>query len=125
MSMANSVLTLTILCSIFIFVSGYWLSRTGKSYNTLSITIHKLISLCAGVLLSIYVLRLFQAGQLGTLEIIAAIATSLLFLSLAATGGLLSAGKPIPIMLSTFHKFFSYLTLVSSALTVYLLSFGS
>lgn len=125
MSMANSVLTSTILFSFFIFVSGFWLSRTGKPYSTLSITIHKLTGLFAGVLLSIYILRLYQAGQLGTLEVLAAIVTSLLFLSLAATGGLLSSGKTIPIMLSTVHKIFPYLTLVSSAFTVFLFSFGS
>jgi hypothetical protein len=32
---------------LFIFLSGFWLSRTGKPYSGIILTIHKLIGLAA------------------------------------------------------------------------------
>lgn len=40
------------LLFLFIFLSGFWLSHSGKPYNTLIFTIHKLIGLAAGVFCS-------------------------------------------------------------------------
>jgi len=36
---------------LFIFLSGIWLSRSGKPLNGLILNIHKLISLAAGIFL--------------------------------------------------------------------------
>ena len=81
---------------LFIFVSGFWLSKSGKPYDVIILTIHKLISLAAVVFLAIIVYRVNQASALDAIELTAGLVTGLLFIGLIATGGLLSASKPMP-----------------------------
>jgi hypothetical protein len=45
------------LFSLFLFLSGFWLSRSGKPYNGIIFNIHKLIALTAVVLFVITLYR--------------------------------------------------------------------
>jgi hypothetical protein len=107
---------------LFIFLSGFWLSRTGKPYSLIIITMHKLIGLATGAFLVMTVYRILKAAPINQVEITAIVLTVLFFIGLVATGGLLSAEKPVPEAVSMIHKLFPYLTVFSSGITIYLLS---
>jgi hypothetical protein len=124
MGAVSSRIVITVLLFVFIIISGFWLSRSGKPYSSLKITLHKLIGLATGIYLAYFVISLYQADQLNTVGTIVVIATILLFLGLAASGGWLSAEKSLPIALSSVHKLFPYLAFGTSTLMVLLLSLG-
>ena len=107
---------------LFIFLSGFWLSRSGKPYSAIILTIHKLISLAAVVLLGITIYRTNQAATLSTIELLAAIVTGLFFPGTIITGGLLSIDKIMPAIILRLHQITPYLTVLCSTATLYLLS---
>ena len=106
---------------LFIFVSGVWLSRSEKPFNGIILTIHKLISLAAVVLLVMAIYQMNQVATPSAAGIIAVVVTGLLFLSTGISGGLLSTDKPMPAPISTMHRIAPYLTVLSTAATLYLL----
>jgi hypothetical protein len=117
----NTKYTLAGLCFVLIFLSGFWLSRTGKPYSALIITLHKLIGLATGIFLIRTVLQARQAAPLGATGMIAILVSVVLFAGLVATGGLLSAQKGMPPVVNLIHRILPYLTGLSSAATLYLL----
>ena len=109
------------LLFVIIFLSGYWLSRERKPYSMLLLTIHKLIAVGAFVALIITTVRANRAGELRAASISAGIVTGVFFLSLIATGGLLSSEVETPAFVSTVHHLAPYLTLLATVITLYLL----
>jgi hypothetical protein len=107
---------------ILIFIFGYWLGRMGKPYSGLILTIHKVIGLAIGVYLASSVYRLYQADQLSLVGVASVVTTVIFFIGLVATGGLLSAGKTVPVIVSKMHRFFPYLAVASTGGMIYLLS---
>jgi hypothetical protein len=106
---------------VAIFLSGYWLSRSGKPYNVLVLTIHKLIAVAAFVLLAVIMIHSNRRANLSTIELVAGVITGLFFLNLIVTGGLLSSEGQTPAVVSRVHRIAPYLTLISSAVSLYLL----
>ena len=106
---------------LFIFLSGFWLSRTGKPYSMFISTIHKLIGLATGIFLVNTIYRIYMAVPISRIGITSIVATVIFFVGLVATGGLLSADKPMPAAVSTIHKLFPYLAVLSTGVTIYLL----
>jgi len=108
---------------LFIILSGYWLSRSGKPYSTIVFTVHKLVALAAIVLLGVTIYRINQAGALSAVEVLAAIVTGLFFLGTMGTGGALSipSDKAMPAIVHKLHQVTPYLTVLSTAVTLYLL----
>ena len=106
---------------LFIFLTGYRLSRSGKPYSMVVLAIHKLISLAAVALLVIALYQMNQAVGLSAAELIAGVVTGLFLLGTIATGGLLSTDKPMPAIVYTLHKITPFLTVLSNAVTLYLL----
>ena len=106
---------------LFALLSGAWLSRSGKPYNGIILTIHKLVSLAAGVVFTIAVYQVNQAATLSAIELTAALVTGLVFLGTVITGGLLSTDKSMPAAISAMHQLAPFLTALSAAATVYLL----
>jgi hypothetical protein len=104
-----------------IFVSGIWLTRSGKPYNTLVFTAHKLIGLAGGVFLGLIVHRTHQATPLGLVEIAAVAVTVLFFVATVAAGGLLSIEKPMPTVVARMHLVVPVLTVLATGGTLYLL----
>jgi hypothetical protein len=107
---------------LFIFLSGIWLSRSGKPLNGLIVTVHKLIALAAGIFMIITLYRMNQATALAATELIAALVAGLSFLGMAVSGGLLSTGKPTPPAILRLHQVVSVVTVLSTAVTLYLLA---
>jgi len=106
---------------LFIFLSGIWLSHSGKPLNVIILTIHKLISLAAAVFLVMTIYQTNQVAKLGAIELIAVVVTGLLFLGTVVSGGLLSTGKPMPAAILRMHQITPFLTVFSTAVTLYLL----
>ena len=119
----NILSTKLISAAIFfllIILSGFWLSRSGKPYSTLILTIHKLIGLGVGVYLIITVYRIYKTGSSSPIGLVAMLVTILFFIGLIAMGGLLSTEKTMPGALSMIHKLLPYLAVLSSRTTLYL-----
>ena len=113
---------------LFILLSGFWLSRSGKPYNGLIFNIHKLIGLGAGIYLVRTVYMTHQAAPLSPTQWTAIIVTVLLFLFAVAAGGLLSIladgglenmGQPQRRSIETVHKITPYLIVGSTMVTLY------
>jgi hypothetical protein len=105
---------------LLIFLSGIWLSRSGKPYHMIILNVHKLISLAAVVFLVITTYRMHQAANLGAMGLTAGVVTGLLFVGTIITGGLLSTGKPMPGAILAMHRITPVLTVLSTAATLYL-----
>jgi hypothetical protein len=107
---------------LFIFLSGFWLSHSGRPYSVIILTIHKLIALAAVVWLGITVYQVNQAAKLSALESLAVVVTGLFFLGTIVSGGLLSTDKTMPGVILRLHQITPYLTVLSTTATLYLLS---
>lgn len=103
---------------LVIFVSGFWLSRSGKPYNVVIFTVHKLVSLGAVVFLAA---TIHQVAGLGVAELLAGVVTGLLFLCTFISGGFLSTGKPMPAAVLKMHRVTPFLTVLSTTVTLYIL----
>ena len=113
--------------SIFLLTlaSGFWLSNSGKPYSTLIFTIHKLIALAAIIATAVTIQNLHKTAELRlAVEVSAIVITTLLFLGLLISGGLLSIEKSVPAAIQTIHHVAPYLAVISTAATFYLLVSG-
>ena len=106
---------------LFVFLSGLWLSNSGKPINTISLTIHKLIALATLIFIGVTIYQVNQAAKLGIAVIIAAVITGILFVATVIAGGLLSLAKPVSAM-SIVHQVGPFLTVASTVFTMYLLA---
>ena len=104
-----------------IFLSGFWLRRSGKPYSSLYLNIHKLIALAAVVFLVMTVTRLNQVARLNTLELTVCLIAALLFLLTIISGGLASIPKDLPAAISNLHHLLPWVTILSTVVTLYLL----
>lgn len=120
----SRILTIAILFGL-IFGSGFWLSRAGKPHNTLILTVHKLISVVAMVLLYLALGEVYRSAPAATGVLVSSIAAGVFFLASIITGGVVSATQaPSPVM-TALHKYLPYLTLLATAATLYLLFIAS
>lgn len=130
MSIIQTKILSIVLFFAFIFLSGFWLSRSGKPYSILIFTIHKLIGLAAGVFLIVTVYRTYQVALFNTIQITVLVVTVLIFVGLVAAGGLLSieaegglsdTSQSMLAAISMIHKTFPYFAVLSTAATLYLI----
>ena len=108
------------LLFLFIFLTGYFLSRSGKPFNFLVLTIHKIITLAALVYLS----SLFYQVPLNSLKIGVIAATGIFFVGAIITGGLLSTNKTMPAVVFRLHQITPWLTVLSTVAILFLLFGG-
>ena len=108
---------------LLILASGYWLARSGKPYGTLVFTLHKLVALAAIVLLGITAYRINRAAGLSALELLTVVVTGLFFVGTMVSGSLLSipTDKAMPAVVHTLHRVIPYLTVFSTAVTLFLM----
>ncbi len=107
-----------------IFGSGVWLSSRGSPLHSGLLTVHKLVSLAALVLIGLTARQLRSQAAMSAVETGAAAVTALLFVFTIATGGVLSTGKPAPAAVLAAHRVTPFLTVLSTAVTLYLLAGG-
>jgi len=110
---------------VVILLSGYGLSRSGKPYGTLVFTIHKLVAVAAVVTLGVTVYRMNRAGTLSAAGLLFAIVSGVFFIGTMATGGALSVEAAtetaLPAFVHKLHQVTPYLTVLSTAVTLFLL----
>ena len=116
----------TVICGFLILLtltSGVWLSHSGKPYNSMIFTVHKLIALATVIIIGVNVYHLFRTIDGNTLIALSVIAVSgLLFLALFISGALLSLEISVPEAILKIHQVAPLLALVSSTVTIYLLA---
>jgi hypothetical protein len=106
---------------VFIFLFGFWLSRSGRPINTLVLTVHKLIALGALILIGVTVYQVNQVAPLSSAAIVATVMTGVLFVITIITGGLLSLDQPVTAV-SIVHKIGPFLTVAGVIVTMYFLA---
>jgi hypothetical protein len=106
---------------VFVFLSGIWLSKTGRPLNVAISTLHKLISLALGVFLLLTVYRQNQLTPLVAVEWTAIVVNGFCFLGMVASGGFLTSDKQMPAAVLRVHQVLPALAVVSTATTLYLL----
>lgn len=106
---------------LFVFLSGIWLSRTGRPLNVVISTIHKLISLAAGIFLLVTVYQRNRVVPLSGIEWVAIVVTGLCFFAVVASGGLLSSEEPRPTVVLRVHQIVPVLTVLATGVTLFLL----
>lgn len=107
--------------SILTLLSGLWLSRLGKPYNTWVFNVHKLIAVATIVVIGISMFNLYRTLELQAFIGNALIVLSgLLLISLVVTGGLLSLNISPQISLR-IHQAAPLLALAASTVALYML----
>jgi hypothetical protein len=118
---------------LFIFLFGFWLSRSGRPYSTILFNIHKLIALAAVIFLIVTVYRSSRAASLGPAQIVTVGITALTVIGLFATGALISidaagglgnASQSTRTAIIMIHRVLPYLAVLSTSMTLYLLLVG-
>ena len=107
--------------TLSIFLTGFWVRSNGKPYSTTIMTIHKLISLAAAVVLGITITQLNQAVGLSSAELTVVVVTSVLFVVSVLSGGIWSIEKEIPKVVLRLHQVTPFLTVLSAAVSLYFL----
>lgn len=72
---------------LLIFLSGYWLSSTGKPFGTLLLTFHKLVALGVLAFVVITAYRVHHDTGLNASALVASVVTVILFVTTIITGG--------------------------------------
>jgi hypothetical protein len=121
--MNTTQLKITISAGLFlcIFVFGFWLSRSGKPYNQVLFTIHKLVALGAVIYLAMTVYKVHQQMPFNPAQIFFMVLTTVCLLVLFVTGALLSLDKVMPLIVFRLHHIAPYLTVLSTTASLYLL----
>ena len=104
--------SVSIIMFLFIFLFGFQLRRQGKPYQVIPFNLHKF--LCLGLLV-VFILQVYPMGWVWINDALKAtliILIGLLYLGLIVTGGLSSALKDIPPVITLIHKIAPYLTLL-------------
>ena len=122
MNLFESKLVTAGLFFLFIFLSGFWVKRTGRPHNVLILVVHKFIGLGMAVFLGLAVYRIHQITPLTISQITITVVTVLFFIVNVATGSLLSTNKPMPEVVSLINRFFPYLTVISTGAMLFLLA---
>ena len=108
---------------IIMFLSGFWLNRTGKPYGTLVFAVHKLVGVGLGIFLYMTVKQIHPTTPLNATEIILIVLIVLSLIGTVTTGSLLSlpVSKPMPAIVSTMNKIFPYITVLFTLVPLYFL----
>jgi len=102
-------------------VSGIWLSNSGKPLNTLIFTIHKFTALGAVIFTAIVIRNLLKNVEINNVILTLTIVTGFSVLALFVSGVFLSLGKPVNNIILTIHSVTPILTVITTAVTIYLL----
>jgi hypothetical protein len=109
-----------ILSFFVIFVSGFSMSRSGKPFNGLVASIHKLLSLATVVFLVLLLMRINHLARLSMVEWIVCAIAVLLIVAAIASGSVMMAVESSPAAHLT-HRIVPYLALLSTAAAFWLL----
>lgn len=107
---------------VLTMVSGVVLSKTGRPFNTLIFTIHKLVAVGTVILIGTHIVNLAKPAGLGGPFLALIVATGLFFLALMVSGAFLSFDRPAPRAFLRVHQIMPLLAAAASALGILLLT---
>ena len=120
MSIALKIIS-TELPFLLAIITGIWLSNYGKPLNTTIFTIHKLIALGSVIFIAMVIRNLLKNVEINNVILTLIIVTGFSVLVLFVSGALLSLGKPLNNIILTIHSVTPILTVITTAMTIYLL----
>ncbi len=103
MKTLESKLIVSGILIILMIITGILLSRSGKPYGTGLLTLHKLFSIAALVLVILAFVQQMKAAPNPLWSLLAIIA-GVLFIAAIASGAFLTAEKTMPDWVSLVHK---------------------
>lgn len=106
---------------VVVFLLGFRLTRSGRPYSGLVLTIHKLVALAALVILALLVGRAARTAPLDAVVWVASLAGAVIFVVAIISGGLLSTDKALPPVVKALHRVSPFLAALASAATLYFL----
>ena len=101
--------------------SGIWVSHSGKPYQPLIFTIHKLIALGMVAITAILIFNLFKILEINNLMIFLFIVSGVSAITLFGSGALMSIGKASYSLIKVIHVVATILGVVTIVLSLYLL----
>lgn len=107
---------------VIVFVLGFLLYRSGKPYNILVLTMHKLVSLAMLILFVLTVVRVNRTTPLIPPVLLAVVVAVAFFVAAIVSGGLVSIDRPTPPIVRGLHWLTPFLTIAGVAVTSILLS---
>ncbi len=116
----NNKIIITSLLLVGMILTGFIVSRSGKPYGTLLLTLHKLVSLGALIFLVVTVNQAIRITTVNPITLVVIILSAVLFIALFATGGIVSAMKAPPRIILTIHYILPYMLAVSTLGTLFL-----
>jgi len=120
MSIALKMIS-TELPFLLAIITSIWLSNSGKPLNATIFTIHKLIALGSVIFIAMVIRNLLKNAEINNVILTLIIVAGLSVLTLFVSGALLSLGKPVNNMVLTIHGVTPILTMITTAVTIYLL----
>jgi hypothetical protein len=93
--MTASKFVLPFILFVLTVAAGFWVSKTGKPYNTGIFTLHKLLALAAVAFAAIMITGLLKGSPAHSLILILVILAAFSVVALFATGALMSIQKNI------------------------------
>lgn len=106
---------------LLILPTGLWLHHSGKPYSLILFNAHKLIGFGLFLFLTFNVYKINRAAPLSAPALTACLIAGLFFFAAIVTGGLVSIPRAMPEFVSLSHKLLTYLTVLSTIGSLYLL----
>lgn len=106
---------------VLVFLTGFWLNRSGKPYSPALFNVHKFIVLGLAAYLVVTVVQIGRAAPLAPLQIAALVIAAVCLVATIVSGGLSNLEQPIAATARQIHQFGPYFTLAASAASLYLL----
>jgi hypothetical protein len=100
---------------LIVFLTGVWLGQSGRPFNELLMSVHKLISFAAVVFLFLVFLHLYRDGGFSRMEWVACMAAGVSFLAAFVSGGVVTAQERAPTAFLAVHWIAPFVALLSTA----------
>lgn len=120
MKTIQSRITITSGLFLCILAFGFWLSLSGKPYDQVIFTIHKLVALGTVIYLARTVYKVHRAAPLSPAHWMLIALTALCVLAAFVTGVLLSLDKATPQIILRLHQVAPFLILLTTSGSLYL-----
>ncbi|HCS38771.1 MAG TPA: hypothetical protein DIW44_04200 [Anaerolineaceae bacterium] len=119
--MTASKFILPIILFVLTLAAGFWVSKTGKPYNTGTFTLHKLLALAAVVFVTIAITDVLKTTHAQPLVIVLVVLAGLSVIALFGTGALMSIQKTVSSIWLFVHRVAPFLLAGSSISAILLL----
>jgi len=119
--MTTSKFLIPIILFVLTVAAGFWVTKTGKPYNTGIFTLHKLLALAAVVLATIAIVKLLKIAPAQPMIIALFVLAAMSIIALFATGALMSIQKNVGSALLLVHRVAPFVLAGSSVSAILLL----